>query len=165
MPAELPCLRAEVSRADYTRADLIVPELCASDPAGIIEELSQPLFTREIGGDMLSFYHLAMNHEFLSNSALPAGIAIPHARTSFANRLTLAIGRPRRPVVWGARGAWPVKLIFLLAVPATAARDYLVLLSAIAVLAHQPDWLHRLHAAADGREISTILQAVHLNPA
>jgi mannitol/fructose-specific phosphotransferase system IIA component (Ntr-type) len=151
MPCEISPAGTLVSIADYTRPELIVPRLRGSDPAGIIEELSQRLRAGGIIGDVLSFYQAVVNHEFLSNSALPAGIATPHARSAQVSRLTLAVGRTREPVVWGMKESWPVEHVFLLAVPPTDASNYLSLLSGIAGFGRRPEMLARLHAAADHR--------------
>ena len=153
-----------VSLADYTRPELIVPRLRESDPAGIIEELSHRLRAHGIVGDLLSFYHDAINREFLSNSALPVGIATPHARSAQVGRLRLAIGRTSEPVVWGMRGSWTVDCVFLIAVPATDAREYLSLLSGIAAFGHRPEMLQQFRAAADAESVFELLQESRVHP-
>jgi mannitol/fructose-specific phosphotransferase system IIA component (Ntr-type) len=164
MPCEISSARALLSVADYTQTELIVPRLREADPAGIIEELSQRLRTNGIVGDMLSFYQAVVNHEFLSSSALPSGIATPHARSAQVSRLTLAIGRAREPVVWGISESWSVEYVFLLAVPSTEAMNHLALLSGIAGLGRQPEMLARLHVAADAQEIIDLLKETNVRP-
>jgi len=157
MPCEIPPAGNLVSIADYTRPELIVPRLRECEPAGIIEELSQRLRAGGIIGDVLSFYQAVVNHEFLSNSALPVGIAMPHARSAQVGRLTLAVGRTSELVVWGRKGSLSVEYVFLLAVPPTDATNYLSLLSGIAGFASQPEMMARLHAAADVQGIFALL--------
>ena len=144
--------------ADYTRPELIVPRLGGTDPAGIIKELSERLYAYESIGDRLAFYDAAVNHEFLSSSALPAGVAIPHARSDRISRLTLVVGRTGNPVVWGGKGSWLVEHVFLIAVPSTDALEHLALLSGIAGLIRRPALLARLRAAADAREMFELLK-------
>jgi mannitol/fructose-specific phosphotransferase system IIA component (Ntr-type) len=162
MPCEISSARALLSVADYTQTELIVPRLREADPAGIIEELSQRLCAQEVIGDVLSFYQAVVNHEFLSNSALPAGLATPHARSAQVSRLTLAAGRTREPVVWGLKEASSVEYIFLLAVPSTDGANYLSLLSGIADFGRRADQLARLHAAADEHSIFEIFKSINL---
>ncbi len=147
-----------LSLADYTRPELIVPCLRETDPAGIIDELSHCLRRHGFVSDVLSFYHDAINHEFLSNSALPTGIAIPHARSPQINRLTMAMGRASEPVVWGLKASWQVEYVFLIAVPPTDALNYLPLLSSIAGFSQHRDLLAGLRSAADGRGIFDLLK-------
>lgn len=159
MPGELTCA-APPGMADFTRPELMIPRLRATDPPGIIQELSRRLYEHGAIGDLLAFYHTAVNHEYLCNSALRTGLAIPHARSPQVGRLTLAVGRTAQPVVWGARGSWPVTQVFLIAVPATDALDHLTLLSGIAGLARQSGRLARLNAAVDAREMFELLKEI-----
>ncbi len=152
MPCKLPAVETRSCLADYTRPELIVPRLRGTDPAGIIKELSQRLGTQGIISDVLSFYHAAFNHDLLNSSALPIGIAIPHARSAEVRRLTFAVGRASRPVVWGLKRSWAVDHVFLIAVPATNALDYLALLSCLAAsFGRQAETLAGLRMAADAQ--------------
>jgi len=148
--------------ADFTGLGLIVPKLREGDTAGIISELSQVLQRQGCLPDVLPFYHAALNQELLSTSALPCGIAFPHARLSGAKRLQFAFGRASQPVHWGANGAAPVQLVFLLAVPATDAASYLQLLASLARLGEQSDYLQQLRAARDAEAILSVLEKIRL---
>ena len=143
--------------ADYTRPALIIPELRQRDTAGIISELSHALQKEGFVPDLLPFYHTALNQEFLGNSALEYGIAIPHGRLSAVKRLQFAFGRLPQPAAWGPGKSWPVDMIFLLAVPATDAASYLHLLASIARLGQQPDTLSELRAAETPEAIWEVL--------
>jgi len=154
-----------VSLADYTGIELIVPCLRETDAAGIIEELSQRLRAQQAIGDVLSFYHAAVNHELLSNSALPSGLAIPHARSAQVSHLTLAVGRTRLPVAWGDKSCRPVEWVFLIAVPATDASGYLTLLASLAGLSRSPKMLARLHGATEAEGVLELLEEITVGPA
>ncbi len=150
------------SLAQFTRPGLIVPRLRERDTAGIISQLSQVLQREGCVPDVLPFYHTALNQELLSNSALESGLAIPHARLNAVKQLQFAFGRTPRPVSWGAKGSWPVQLIFLLAVPATDATAYLHLLASLARLAQDPQRLGQLRAADSTRAVLDVLETIPL---
>ncbi len=152
------------SLATYTRASLVVPELRERDTAGVISELS--VLLQRVGAvpDMLPFYHTALNQELLATSALDCGLAFPHARLSGVKQLQFAFGRTRQPIIWGAKGTWPVQLIFLLAVPATDAASYLNLLASIARLGRQRDRLAELRAAQTPEQILAVLKQIQIRP-
>jgi mannitol/fructose-specific phosphotransferase system IIA component (Ntr-type) len=154
-----------ISLADYTRPELIVPSLRERDPAGIISELSHRLQREGSVPDVLLFYQAALNQELLANSALECGLAFPHARLSGVKQLQFALGRVPEPIVWGGRGSWSVRLVFLLAVPATDAAAYLHLLASLARLGQQPDILTRLREADHAEAILATLQQVKLRQA
>lgn len=154
----------QLTLADYTRSGLIVPRLRERDTAGIISELSNVLQQQGVVPDVLPFYHAALNHELLANSALDCGIALPHGRLNGVKQLQFAFGRAPEPVTWCARGSWPVRFIFLLAVPATDAACYLHLLASLARLGAQSDRLADLSAADDAAAILALLEQTRIRP-
>ncbi|MGH7967264.1 MAG: PTS sugar transporter subunit IIA, partial [Limisphaerales bacterium] len=71
-----------------------------------------------------------------------------------------ALGRAPHPVIWGSKNSWPVQIIFLLAVPATDAAQYLHLLATLAHLGQQPERLMELRLASTAEELSAVLEKV-----
>ncbi len=145
---------------DYTAPPLIVPQLRERDTPGIIGELSQALQRQGCLPDMLPFYHAALNQELLANSALPCGIAFPHARLAGVKQVQFALGRTPHPITWGCKNSWTVQFIFLLAVPATDAARYLHLLATLARLGHQADHLTQLRSAPTSEAIHAVLEGI-----
>ncbi|MEI6392620.1 MAG: PTS sugar transporter subunit IIA [Verrucomicrobiota bacterium] len=163
MPSEATIpIAAPVTLADYTQPSLVVPRLRERDTAGIISELSRVLQRQGFVSDLLPFYHAAMNQELLANTALECGLAFPHARLSGVKQLQFAFGRTPEPVLWGARGSWPVQFIFLLAVPATDAASYLHLLASLAKLGQQTGLLAELRVAETPEAILAVLDQVRM---
>jgi PTS system fructose-specific IIC component len=140
------------------------PGVRGDGAAEVLGQLSQLLHRQDCVPDALQFYHAAFNQELLSNSAHPCGLALPHARGAGIRRLQFALGRAAKPVTWFAKGSHPVRLVFLIAVPATDAVAYLHLLSALAGLAKQQAILRELLAAPGTREILTVLGRVCGSP-
>jgi len=132
------------SLADYTRRALIIPELRERDTAGVVKELSHLLHQEGCVPDVLAFYHAALNHEFLVNSAMECGLALPHARLNGVVTSSFAYGKASAPLIWGTRPSCTVQHVFLLAVPATDAAGFLQLLSALARLGREEQLLDRL---------------------
>ena len=155
-------VEAQLTLANFTRPQLIVPCLRERETTGIISELSQVLQRHDSVSDLLPFYLAALNQELLANSALDCGLAFPHARLSGVKQLQFAFGRAPRPLIWGAKGSWPVEFIFLLAVPVTDAAAYLHLLASLARLGQQPDLLTELRGAENAADILRIFERVKL---
>ena len=63
---------------------------------------------------------------------------------------------------WGSTEGAAVRLVFLSAVPATDASEYLRLLSGLTRLSKQPDLVEQLHNATDSEEIMAVLKQVKL---
>ena len=150
------------SLADYTRPGLIVPHLQERDTPGVVNELTRILHREGRIPDVLAFYHAALNHEFLVNSAMDCGIAVPHARLNGVAQPSFAFGRAAQPLMWGPRPSRPVQFVFLLSVPATDAAGYLQLLSALARMGQRDELLERLRAAPSGGAIFEVFKEVRL---
>lgn len=150
--------------AEYTSASLIIPRLEQRDKPGAIKELSQALQTGGRVPDMLLFYNEVLNREFLVNTAMEYGIAFPHARAKNVKSLCFALGRAADPIAWGPRGTLPVRLIFLMAVPPSEAGNYLYLLSGLARIARENDWLDGLCRAESVNESLDLLRQIKIRP-
>src|SRR5882724_10130864 len=151
--------------ADYTRPGLIVPRLRERDTAGIVSELSQALQREGCVADVLPFYHAALNRELLTNSSLDCGMAFPHARLSGIKQLRFALGRSPEPVICGGKGSAPVRLIFLIAVPATDAAGYLHLLASLARMAQSPPFFAELLSAQTANAMFAVLSGIGIRHA
>lgn len=148
--------------ADFTSPGLIIPRLRGRDVATVIQELSQALQREARVVDLLPFYHAALNREFLVSTDMEAGMAFPHARLPGLKELSFSFGRSDEPLVWGARGARTVRMVFLFAVPATDSTQYLLLISGLARLAKENRLVEKLHAAPDIFQILEVLQQIKL---
>lgn len=162
MPELLRQATTAFSLASFTRPALALPLVQSTDTPGIIAELSQVLHREGCITDWLPFYQTALNRELAFNSALPSGLAFPHARCPSVRNLQFAIGRLPVAVPWGGRGSWPVRVVLLMAVPATEAAVYLRLLAGLSRLAQREDLLSDLLHAQDAEEMIQPLSQVRL---
>ena len=147
--------------ADFTRAGLIVPDLASLDATSVIHELSLALQREGCVSDWLPFYHEALNREFLLSTDMEAGMAFPHARLAGLRELAFAFGRSDVPFAWGPGMTHPVRMVFLLAVPAEA-ENYLSLVSGLARLSGNSVLLERIRRATDVGEILSAFREVEL---
>ena len=148
--------------ADFTGADLMVPQLRGRDAATVIHELCDVLQKAALVPDLLPFYQATLNREFLLGSTVSHGIALPHARVVGLARLAFALGRTAEPLVWVSRDNPPVRLVLLCAVPATEAAAYLLLTSGLAHLAREPHLLEALLQAPGSSAMWNALRQVKL---
>ena len=151
--------------ADFTSPGMIIPHLRGQDVASVIQELSQTMQREGRVPDLLPFYHAALNREFLVSTDLAAGMAFPHARLPGLKEMSFAFGRSDKRLLWATRGTRTVRMVFLLAVPATDSAQYLLLISGLARLARESQLVEKLHAAQDTFQILEVLQQIKLRPA
>jgi len=147
---------------DFTSPGLIIPHLHGQEAASVIQELGQALQREKRICDLLPFYQAALNREFLVSSDWEAGMAFPHARLPALKSLSFALGRSDEPLSWGAKALRSVRLVFLIAVPATDSTQYLSLISGFARMAKENRLVEKLHAAQDTFQILEVLQQVKL---
>jgi mannitol/fructose-specific phosphotransferase system IIA component (Ntr-type) len=148
--------------ADFTKAGLIIPHLVGRDASSVIHELSLALQREGSVTDWLPFYHEALNREFLLSTDMEAGMAFPHARLPGLRELAFAFGRSDAPFAWGPGMTHPVRMVFLLAVPAHDAGDYLPLVSGLARLAADNSAQGALRRAVDPEEILAAFRGIEL---
>ena len=135
---------------------------CCLDVADVIQELSQAMQRERRVPDLLPFYQAALNREFLVSSEMEEGMAFPHARLPGLKELSFAFGRSDGPLRWGTRGAHAVRMVFLLAVPATDSTQYLLVISGLARLAKAPHLVEQLLGAQDIVQILDVLTQIKL---
>ncbi len=148
--------------ADFTSPGLVVPHLRGTDAPAVIQELSQALQRERRIPDSLPFYHAALNREFMVSTDMEAGMAFPHARLPALKEVSFSLGRSDEPLRWGTKPVGSVRLVFLLAVPATDSTQYLLLISGLARLAKDHRLVEQLHAARDSFQIMEVLKQVEL---
>ena len=148
--------------ADFTSPGLIIPQLRGEEATSAIKELAQVLGTESRVPDVLPFYQAVLNREFMVSTDMEAGMAFPHARVAGLKEVSFALGRSGEPLRWGAKATHSVRLVFLLAVPATDATQYLQLISGLVRLSKDAALVARLHAARDTFQIIEVLQQVAL---
>ena len=149
-----------VSLADFTSETMIVPELRGRDTSAVIHELSKTLEQDACVPGMLPVYQSALNREYLVSTATDCGIAFPHARLTSVDRICFAFGRSRDAIAWG--NGHSAHIVFLLAVPATEAAEYLSLLATLTRLGKNQALRDELLAARGASEIYSILRTVQL---
>src|ERR1051326_46856 len=148
--------------ADYTGTDLTISDLVGEDVPGVVQELCQVLRNAQRIPDLLPFYHAVLVREYLVNTVVGSGVAFPHARLHGIERPCFAFGRSQHPIRWGSNDCTPVRLVFLSAVPATDAADYLCLLSALTRLSKEPAHVEQLKQAESSAQILAVLKQVRV---
>jgi mannitol/fructose-specific phosphotransferase system IIA component (Ntr-type) len=148
--------------ADLTRAGLIIPHLVSRDATSVIHELSLALQRDGCVPDWLPFYHEALNREFLLSTDMEAGMAFPHARLPGLRELAFAFGRSDTPFAWSPGITHPVRMVFLLAVPANDSDAYLPLISGLARLSSNLPALDVIRDAAGVEEILGAFRGIEL---
>jgi PTS system fructose-specific IIA component len=93
--------------------------------------------------------------EALGSTVLPGGIAIPHARSTAATTLSVAVARLPAPVVF-REGTEPIRVVFLIAGPGDDPTGYLQLLAKIATACVKSVFVDQLLAVRTAEELAAL---------
>src|SRR5207253_5334180 len=99
-----------------------------------------------------------MGREAILSTGIGHGVAIPHGKSSAVAELRLAAGRTEVPVEYDALDGRPVRLLFLLVGPETAAGPHIKALSRISRILRQDSVRDALSEARDAGEFLRIVR-------
>ncbi|MBB1256229.1 PTS sugar transporter subunit IIA [Streptomyces sp. OF3] len=134
--------------SDVITADLVDLDLAAPDKDAVVRQLAERMVAAGRVTDLDGFLADVAAREAQMPTGLEGGIGIPHCRSEHATEPTLAFGRPRQPVDFGATDG-PADLVFLIAAPAGADSDHLTILSGLARELMNAGFTAALRAAED----------------
>jgi len=139
--------------------DRIRVPLSSRDKPSVLKELVD-LLARQTGGDAADMLHAVREREATQSTGFGYGIAIPHGRTPTLPSLAMAAGRTAAPIDYGAVDGEPVRLLFLVVGPETAAGDQVRALARIARLLRRDQVRERLLAADSAEAFGRIVREV-----
>ena len=138
--------------AEFLREDLILPDLQATDKAGVLRELCAPL-ARAHGLEAGRLTEVLLEREKLGSTGVGEGVAIPHGKLPGLKQVVAAFGRSLEGVDFQSLDGKPTHLFFLLAAPEDSAGAHLKALARISRLLKDDAFRARLMKAADAHEL------------
>ncbi len=96
--------------------------------------------------------------EKLGTTGVGSGIAMPHARSSAINKLTVAFYRSEKGFDFKSTDDAPVNIVFLLLAPVSSGGPYLKLLAKISRLLRSDEFRDSLMTAKDVEEVLQIIK-------
>ena len=149
-------------------SDVITPDLVDLDlSATTKDEAARSLAERMVEAgrvtDLDGFLADVAAREAQMPTGLDGGIGIPHCRSEHVLEPTLAFGRPRTPIDFGAPDG-PADLIFLIAAPAGADSDHLSILSSLARELMNSDFTDALRQSHDPAQVAALVRGEQPTP-
>jgi PTS system nitrogen regulatory IIA component len=138
---------------DFVRPDLVVPELLATDKAGIIDELAAHIAARVPGIERERLATALGEREKLASTAIDQGVAIPHAKLNDLAALVACVGRKTAGVDFQSMDGRPTHLFFVLVAPENSTGVHLKALARISRLFRDPGFRQRLMEATDANAL------------
>lgn len=144
--------------AELLHREAVILELGSRDKEGAIRELTQPLALAGLVADTEGFVAAILRRENLESTGVGLGVAIPHARTDTVSTTVLAFGRSAAGIDFASLDGKPSHLVFLIAAPESAKRDYISTLARVSGLLRRSEVRVGLNKAKTIEEIYTVLE-------
>ena len=142
---------------DYITLDMISLDLKAKNKKEALLELSELLGVSDNIDDPKVIELALIEREKLGSTGIGKKVAIPHAKTNFAKKLTIAFGRSNTGLNFESLDQQNVKLFFVFASPLSDSSVYLKILARISRLIRDENFRNKLINAVSSQEILNII--------
>lgn len=146
--------------ADLTTPDLVILELAAADKDDAAAQLSERLYAAARVSDLDGFLRHVNAREHQLATGLPGGIGLPHARSEFVSRTSIAVGITKygHALDFGAADG-PATVVLLIATPASSFSDHLEVLATLARSLSKESFRESLRRAYDAEVIAELINS------
>jgi PTS system fructose-specific IIA component len=146
--------------ADLTTPEMVILELEASDKADAATQLAERLFAAGRVSDLEGFLKHVNAREHQLATGLPGGIGLPHARSEFVSRTSIAVGIAKYGHALDFEAAdGPATVILLIATPASSFSDHLEVLATLARSLSKESFRESLRRAYDAEVIAELINS------
>lgn len=153
--------QSEISHlAELTTPDLVELELKVPDRQAAVAVLARKLFDAGRISDLEGFIRQVDSHEHQLATGLPGGIGMPHARTDYAENVSIAVGVTAfgHSLDFGAADG-PATVVLLLATPAASFSLHLSVLASLARSLSKQTFRESLRRAYDEEVIAELINS------
>jgi fructose PTS system EIIA component len=146
--------------AELTTPEMVILELEATDKDDAATQLSERLFAAGRVSDLDGFLRHVNAREHQLATGLPGGIGLPHARSEFVARTSIAVGITKygHALDFGAADG-PATVILLIATPASSFSDHLEVLATLARSLSKESFRESLRRAYDAEVIAELINS------
>ncbi|KNH16881.1 PTS fructose transporter subunit IIA [Arthrobacter sp. ZBG10] len=146
--------------AELTTPDMVILELAATDKTDAANQLAERLHAAGRITDLAGFLTHVNAREHQLATGLPGGIGLPHARSEFVSRTSIAVGITKygHALDFGAADG-PATVILLIATPASSFSDHLEVLATLARSLSKESFRDSLRRAYDAEVIAELINS------
>lgn len=146
--------------AELTTPQTVILELVAEDKNDAAAQLAGKLYEAGRITDLDGFLRQVQSREHQLATGLPGGIGLPHARSEFVDRISIAVGVTKfgHALDFGATDG-PATVILLIATPASSFSDHLEVLATLARSLSKESFRESLRRANDTEVIAELINS------
>lgn len=146
-------------------AELLKVPLAGTTKREAIDELCDLICQSDAISDAENFRRTVWDREGQRSTGIGEGLAIPHGKCPGVREITMAIGIPSEPIEFDAIDGRPVRMIVLLASPASRIADHIQALGRISKFMADPLTREKAFAANGTDELFDLLSGLDTTPA
>ncbi len=146
--------------ADLTTPQMVILELDAKDKFDASAQLAQRMYDAGRISDLAGFLDHVNAREHQLATGLPGGVGLPHARSEFVSRTSIAVGVTKygKALDFGAADG-PATVVLLIATPASSFSDHLEVLATLARSLSKESFRESLRRAYDPEVIAELINS------
>lgn len=143
-----------VKITDYMSEDLISLKLKSKNKDDVLMELADLIaVSPDVHNEENVIYKALIEREKLGSTGIGKGVAIPHAKTDAADRLTIAFGISKEKIDFKSLDNESVNIFFVFASPMKDSQVYLKVLARISRLIREEEFRNQLLACKTPAEV------------
>lgn len=140
--------------ADYMSENLISLQLKSKNKDDVLMELADLIaISPDVHNEENVIYKALIEREKLGSTGIGKGVAIPHAKTDAADKLTIAFGISKEKIDFKSLDDEKVNLFFVFASPMKDSQVYLKVLARISRLIREEEFRQQLLACKTPAEV------------
>lgn len=143
-----------VKITDYMSENLISLKLKSKNKDDVLMELADLIaVSPDVHNEENVIYKALIEREKLGSTGIGKGVAIPHAKTDAADRLTIAFGISKEKIDFKSLDNESVNIFFVFASPMKDSQVYLKVLARISRLIREEEFRNQLLACKTPAEV------------
>ena len=143
-----------VKITDYMSEDLISLKLKSKNKDDVLMELADLIaVSPDVHNEENVIYKALIEREKLGSTGIGKGVAIPHAKTDAADRLTIAFGISKDKIDFKSLDNESINIFFVFASPMKDSQVYLKVLARISRLIREEEFRNELLACKTPAEV------------
>ncbi len=146
--------------AELTTPEMVILEMDAANRLDASKQLARRLFDAGRISDLDGFLKHVNAREHQLATGLPGGVGLPHARSEFVSRTSIAVGITKygKALDFGAADG-PANVVLLIATPASSFSDHLEVLATLARSLSKESFRESLRRAYDPEVIAELINS------
>ncbi|WP_275451070.1 PTS sugar transporter subunit IIA [Arthrobacter sp. Br18] len=153
-------LPLDLHDAELTTPDMVILEMVAASRQDASAQLAARMHAGGRISDLAAFLDQVSSREHQMATGLPGGVGLPHARSEYVNRTSIAVGVTKfgHSLDFGAVDG-PATLVLLMATPAQSFSEHLEVLATIARSLFKENFRESLRRAHDAEVIAELINS------